>query len=91
MYPELSMMIDGEIVTASGRRREPVVNPATEQTLGFLPYSTAADLDRALESAHRAFADWKEVPARNRAAILKRGAELMRNRIDVIAQDRPPP
>ena len=86
MYPELSMLIDGETITASGRRREPVVNPATEQTLGFLPYATAADLDRALESGQRAFADWKNVPARNRAAILKRGAELMRNRIDAIAR-----
>ncbi len=86
MYPELTMTIDGEGVTAAGRRREPVINPATEQTLGLLPYATAADLDRALESAQRAFALWKDVPARNRASILKRGAELMRNRIDTIAR-----
>src|SRR5512140_3148474 len=86
MYPELSMMIDGAAITASSRRREPVVNPATEQTLGLLPHATAADLDRALESAQRAFVEWKNVPARNRAVILKRGAELIRNRTDAIAR-----
>ena len=86
MYPELSLTIDGEVLGASGRRCEPVINPATGQSLGLLPYATAADLDRALESADRAFAAWKNIPARNRAAILKRGAEIMRNRLEAIAR-----
>jgi acyl-CoA reductase-like NAD-dependent aldehyde dehydrogenase len=85
MYPELSLFIEAERLDAIGRRREPVVNPATGQSLGLLPYASAGDLDRALESAQRAFSTWKSVPARNRAAILKRGAELIRERVDPIA------
>jgi succinate-semialdehyde dehydrogenase / glutarate-semialdehyde dehydrogenase len=86
MYPELSFTIDGRAVTAAGRRCEPVVNPATGETLGLLPFVTEADLDRALASAQRAFMSWKDVPARNRAVILKRAAELMRTRVDHIAR-----
>ena len=86
MYPEPTMTIDGEAVTTDGRRREPVVNPANEQILGLLPYATASDLDRALESAQRAFTLWKAIPPRHRANIMKRGAELIRNRIDTIAR-----
>src|SRR5581483_1892376 len=85
MYPELSLFVEAERLDATGRRREPVVNPATGQSLGLLPYASAGDLDRALESAQRAFSTWKSVPARNRAAILKRGAELIRERADAIA------
>jgi len=86
MYPELTMMIDGELVTAGGRRREPVLNPADEGTLGLLPYATTSDLDRALESAQRGFATWKNASARERGSILKRGAALIRNRQDTIAR-----
>jgi succinate-semialdehyde dehydrogenase/glutarate-semialdehyde dehydrogenase len=86
MYPEPTLILDGEAVTRPQGRCEPVINPATGKSLGLLPHATAADLDRALESAQRAFNTWKDVPARNRASILKNGARLMRDRVDTIAR-----
>ncbi|WP_285692728.1 aldehyde dehydrogenase [Actinomadura sp. NBRC 104412] len=47
------MLIDGELI--SGRRGFPTADPATEDVLGEATDGTAADLDRAIDAAHRAF------------------------------------
>ena len=58
-YPELSLFIDGEWLGTQGRKSQPVINPATEETLGQLPHATPADLDRALGAAQRAWGEWR--------------------------------
>jgi len=85
-YPEPQLLIAGEWVSAGGRRTQPVINPATGETLGELPHATPADLDRALDAASEAFPKWRAVPAFERGRILKRAADLMRERCDAIAR-----
>ena len=58
-YPELTLFIDGEWLGTQGRKTQPVVNPATEEVLGQLPHASAADLDRALAAAQRAWGEWR--------------------------------
>jgi succinate-semialdehyde dehydrogenase / glutarate-semialdehyde dehydrogenase len=85
-YTELSLLIGGEWVAEGGRDLLPVINPATEEVLGQLPLATAADLDRALAAARDAYPAWRAMPPNERGRILKRAADLLRERIDHIAR-----
>jgi aldehyde dehydrogenase (NAD+) len=49
------MLIDGKLVDATGGATFDNVNPATEEVLGAVADGTKADMDRAIESARRAF------------------------------------
>ncbi len=85
-YGELNLFIDGEWLGAGGRNAEDVINPATGEAIGSLPHATPADLDRASAAAARAFADWRKVPAYDRAKILRKAADLLRERAQGIAR-----
>lgn len=84
-YPQLQLLIAGEWVSAEGRKRQPVINPATEEVLGHVPHATQADLDRALAAAAGAFKQWRATMPIDRGRILKRAADLLRERSEAIA------
>lgn len=84
-YPALALLIDGEWVAGGGRVTEAIVDPANEEIIGQLPHATAADIDRALAAAERAGRDWAAVSAYDRAKILRRAADLLRERVETIA------
>src|SRR4051812_35774248 len=52
---EVRLLIDGELVLAEGDQRFDNLNPATEEVLGQTADATAADMDRAIAAARRAF------------------------------------
>ncbi len=85
-YPSLHMIIDGERITGGGRRTHAVVNPATGAVLGELPLADAADLDRALDVAQRAFATWRLSTPQERASVLQGAARLMVERQEQLAR-----
>lgn len=75
-YP---LVIDGERVTTQKQIRS--VNPAhPEQIVGSVSSASPADALCAIEAAARAFETWKRTPARDRAEVLFRAAEKMRQR-----------
>ena len=80
----LQLLIDGEWLSDDGRVKQPVINPATEEVIGVLPHASVADLDRALAAAERGSALWRATAPYERAKILRRGADLLRERqIDI--------
>jgi succinate-semialdehyde dehydrogenase/glutarate-semialdehyde dehydrogenase len=85
-YPELKLFIGGEWVGGGGRTLQPVINPATGETLGELPHATPADLDRALDAAAKAFPKWRAMAPNERGKILRKAADLMRERTEHIAR-----
>ncbi len=85
-YANLQLCIDGEWIGRGPRRTHAVINPATGGTLGELPLVDAADLDRALLAAERAFRKWKRSAPEERARVLKGAARLIRERVDHIAR-----
>jgi aldehyde dehydrogenase (NAD+) len=60
LYDNARLLIDGELVEASGGGRFDNINPATEEVIGTAPDATAADMERAIGAARRAFdeTDW---------------------------------
>lgn len=84
-YPELKMYIDGEWVGLAGREFHQVLNPATELPLGRLPLANQIDLERALDAADRAFASWRKTSAYVRSTIMRKAADLVRERKNQIA------
>jgi succinate-semialdehyde dehydrogenase/glutarate-semialdehyde dehydrogenase len=53
-------------------------NPYTGEVLKTFPYATDAEVDDAIDRAHRAFLDWKLVPVARRVRILQKAADLLR-------------
>ncbi|WP_109480178.1 NAD-dependent succinate-semialdehyde dehydrogenase [Paraburkholderia sp. C35] len=84
-YDPLYLFIDGEWIAANQRATAAVINPATERELGRVPLATSSDLDRALAAAQRAFDVWRHTVPAERARILKRAADLIRERAPHIA------
>jgi succinate-semialdehyde dehydrogenase / glutarate-semialdehyde dehydrogenase len=85
-YAKLELYIDGEWLNGDGRPGEDVINPATEKPLGHLPHATTADLDRALAAAKKGLAVWRATAAYDRAKIIRKAADLMRERHDAISK-----
>ncbi|CAO3427388.1 NAD-dependent succinate-semialdehyde dehydrogenase [Azospirillum doebereinerae] len=85
VYGDLGFFIDGDWVAPSDAALAPVANPATGEILAHLPLAGAADLDAALDSARQGFRTWRKVPAYDRAKLLRRAADLIRERLEHIA------
>jgi len=86
MYAKLELFIDGQWLNGDGRAGEDVINPATEKPLARLPHASVADLDRALEAARKGFALWRTISAYERAKVMRKAADLMRERYDAISK-----
>lgn len=85
MYPDVKLFIDGKWTAAEGGNTIDVYNPATNEVIGKVASAGKGDLDRALAAAERGFKTWRKVSPFDRAKVLRRAAELMRERVDQIA------
>jgi succinate-semialdehyde dehydrogenase/glutarate-semialdehyde dehydrogenase len=86
MYTDLALHIGGAWLNGDGRQGEDVVNPATEKPLARLPHAGARDLDQALEAAQNGFKLWRATSAYDRAKVLRKAANLVRERAETIAR-----
>jgi succinate-semialdehyde dehydrogenase/glutarate-semialdehyde dehydrogenase len=86
MYPNVSLLIDGNWTAATGGRTLTVINPATGDALGTVAHAGRADLDRALAAADKGFHAWRKVSAYDRAKVMRKAADLLRARVDDIAR-----
>jgi succinate-semialdehyde dehydrogenase/glutarate-semialdehyde dehydrogenase len=86
MYTELNLFIGGQWLNGKGRQGEDVINPATGKTLAHLPHASSADLDAALAAAANGFALWKATSAYDRSKIMRKAADLLRERHDHVAK-----
>lgn len=78
------LFIDGEFRDSESQVWTENCNPATNEILSLVPFSTDHEVDFAVKSAHRAYENWREVPALQRARIFfKYQALLHQNRDDL--------
>ncbi|MBS45711.1 MAG: betaine-aldehyde dehydrogenase [Nocardioides sp.] len=83
------LLIDGEWVDALDGRTFGTVDPATEETLVQVAQASAADVDRAVASARRAFehgSPWSRMSPRERSHLLWRIGDMIDERSEEFAQ-----
>jgi succinate-semialdehyde dehydrogenase/glutarate-semialdehyde dehydrogenase len=78
------LLIGGTWVEASESGRFDVTNPANGEVVGSVPDATADDVRAAIEAASAALDDWRATSAQTRARLLRKSADVMRERIDEI-------
>ena len=86
MYTDLALYIDGKWLNGEGRKGEDVINPATGKALGHLPHASSADLDAAIAAAEKGLAVWKSTSAYDRSKIMRKAADLLRERYDHVSK-----
>jgi betaine-aldehyde dehydrogenase len=62
-----------------------VSSPSTGDSLGSVQEGDATDVDRAVTAAHEAYLSWRELPAQERAAYVRKAAQLLRDNADELA------
>ena len=70
-------LIGGAWHNAADGARFAIHNPANAEIVGHAPRCAAADVERAIEAAHAAFAGWRATPAKTRAQSLRRWFDLI--------------
>jgi acyl-CoA reductase-like NAD-dependent aldehyde dehydrogenase len=78
------LFIAGHWREASDGARTDVIDPSTGRTITTVAAGTTADVDAAVTAAGAAFRAWRDTPPRERARILHRVSELVRERADAI-------
>ncbi len=78
--------VGGDWVDADSGATFPVLNPATGEVVAQVPRMGAGETRRALQAAERALPQWKQRPAKERAQILRRLADLMLEHEDDLAR-----
>jgi succinate-semialdehyde dehydrogenase/glutarate-semialdehyde dehydrogenase len=69
----------------AGARKYATVNPYTGETEAEFPFLETTEIDGVIGRAHGAFLEWRRRPVADRAAVVRRAAELMLERTDEFA------
>ncbi len=77
--------VDGIWVDPVQNRDFPVINPATEQPIATISLGSAADVDRAVTAAQKAFASYSETTVAERRSFLRQITEIYQTRADEMA------
>ena len=85
-YPNTSLYINGKWRPADSGDTLEVINPATEEVIGTVARAGTSDLDEALDAADKGFKIWKTTSPFDRYHVLRKAAELLRKRADIIAE-----
>jgi len=86
MYSKFGQFIDGKWQSSEKKETYDVINPATEEIIGKASKAAPADVEKALKSAERGFAVWKKTQPWERAYIIRKIADLMRKKNEVLAK-----
>jgi succinate-semialdehyde dehydrogenase/glutarate-semialdehyde dehydrogenase len=85
-FPSVDFFIAGRWIPSESGNRLEITNPATDETIGSVASASRADLDAALEAAERGFRVWSKVSPYERSKVMRRAADLMRERADHTAR-----
>ncbi|WP_085677325.1 MULTISPECIES: aldehyde dehydrogenase family protein [unclassified Pseudomonas] len=79
------LFIDGRWQPPVGQGMAEVIDPASEAVAGKVPLGNEEDVERAVNAARRAFADWSRTPSSVRAGFIHALAEQLKARADEMA------
>lgn len=80
------LLINGEFVESQSSHWQDIINPATQEVVGRVPFATLEEVDAAIASAQHAFKSWRHTPLQARMRIMLKLQDLIRNNLKNIAQ-----
>ena len=78
------MLINGELADSDSGELLESINPATEESLGYVPAASAADIDRAVAAAEAAQPAWAAIEPKERSKLLRKLAQALRDNFEKI-------
>ncbi|WP_375277443.1 aldehyde dehydrogenase [Alteromonas australica] len=86
MYPHNKKhFINGEYVTSASQEHMSITSPSNGKLVGEIPMGCEEDAQRALDAAQQAQRPWAKKTARERATVLRKFAQLIREHSDTLA------
>ncbi|WP_407303851.1 CoA-acylating methylmalonate-semialdehyde dehydrogenase [Acinetobacter sp.] len=85
-FTTAKLLINGEFVESKTSHWQDIVNPATQEVLGQVPFATAEEVNAAIAAAQNAFASWRHTPIQARMRIMLKLQDLIRTNLKGIAQ-----
>ena len=86
MKDHLQFYIDGQWVDPAVPRTLDVINPSTEQPVARISLGSAADVDKAVKAARRAFETYSRTTREERLALLAKVLEVYQKRYGDVVQ-----
>lgn len=86
MSTRQQIYVNGTWIDSTGTETIPVVNPATEEVVGEIVRGTAEDIDAAVAAAKNAFPAWSTTTVEERAALLRRLADVIEEEADEVSR-----
>ena len=78
--------VGGEWVDAAAGETMEVINPATGETIAWVPRCGAEDVDRAVAAANKALPEWLEATPKDRSELLHKLADVLTENAEELAQ-----
>jgi betaine-aldehyde dehydrogenase len=82
----LQNFINGQKVSSSSDMTQDLINPATGEVFAKAPVSNAADVDKAMKAAEKAFEVWKETTPGERQKAINKIADAIEARSEELIQ-----
>ena len=86
MYEKFGQFIEGRWQQSSSGDTYEVINPASEEIIGLASKANKEDVHKALKSAAKGLEIWKNTSPWERAKILRKISELIRNKINILSK-----
>jgi acyl-CoA reductase-like NAD-dependent aldehyde dehydrogenase len=83
---ELPNFVGGAAVSAASGATRTIRNPASDEPIGEVPDCDATDVDRAVEAAEVAFAEWRDTTPAERSSALLALADLLDEHSEELAR-----
>ena len=76
----------GDFIKSSSSKKIELLDPSTQEVLYYVPYATAQEMDQAVSTAQKAFYEWREVPAPERARLFFKYQKALKDQQEEIAE-----
>jgi len=80
LKPSYDLFIGGKFVKPESEKYFDTVNPATGKVIAKVAEANAADVDKAVKAARKAFGPWSKLPAAERGKYIYRIARIIQER-----------
>eukprot|EP00258_Populus_trichocarpa_P001216 XP_002300008.3 methylmalonate-semialdehyde dehydrogenase [acylating], mitochondrial [Populus trichocarpa] len=85
--PRVPNLIGGKFVDSQSSSTIDVINPATQEAVSRVPFTTNEEFRAAVSAAKQAFPAWRNTPITTRQRVMLKLQELIRRDIDKLAMN----